>query len=138
MVDYATFIMAEEGFRQKPYKCSQGKTTIGIGRNLDDVGLSSEEVMYLFENDQKKAVKEASELVNEFEYLSDARKIALVSMVFQLGKTGVSKFKNMIDAINKGEFHRASNEMMDSLWATQTPERAQRQADMVRTGKDAL
>ena len=134
MTDYRTFIAQEEGFKQFPYKCSEDKLTIGIGRNLEDVGLSKEEVIFLYEADERSAIAGASSLVNEFEWLSDARKIALVSMVFQMGKTGVSKFKNMIAAINAGDFHEAANQMLESKWARQTPNRAEKQAEMMRKG----
>lgn len=135
MTDYRSFIAQEEGFKNFPYKCSGDKLTIGIGRNLEDVGLSHEEVIFLYEADERSAIEGASSLVDEFEWLSDARKIALVSMVFQMGKNGVSKFKKMIAAINAGEFSQAANEMLDSRFAKQTPERAERQAEMMRAGK---
>lgn len=131
MTDYATTITNDEGVRLFPYKCSEDRLTIGVGRNLDDVGLSHDEVEYLYKNDETRAIKGATSLVDEFEWLSDARKIALVSMVFQMGTKGVSKFKKMIAAINEGNFHEASNQMLDSKWAKQTPERAERLAIMM-------
>jgi len=132
MTDYATTITADEGVRHFPYKCSEGKTTIGVGRNLEDVGLSPDEINYIYKNDEKRAIEGAESLIAKFRWLSDNQKIALVSMVFQMGTTGVSKFKNMIAAIDSGNFKEASKQMLDSKWSRQTPERAKRLAEMMK------
>lgn len=132
MTDYRTTLEADEGNKKFPYKCSEDKVTIGIGRNLEAVGLTSDEINYLYKNDERRAIRGAASLVDEFQWLSDDRKIVLVSMVFQMGVTGVSKFKKMIIAINKGNFHEASNEMLDSKWAKQTPERAKRLSEKMK------
>ena len=54
-------------------------------------------------------------------------------MVFQLGKTGVSKFKKMLKALKKKDYKEAANQMLDSKWHTQTPERAEGLASLMRT-----
>lgn len=136
MTDFKTTIEFEEGRRTHPYKCSKNKLTIGIGRNIQDRGLSDDEIDYIYQNDERIAETEAKTLVDGFEWLADARKIALVSMVFQMGKGRVSKFKKMIAAINENNFALAANEMLDSKWARDdTPDRAERAAEMMRTGK---
>lgn len=132
MTDYKTTLIADEGLQLKPYKDTVGKLTIGVGRNLDDRGLSKAEAMFLLENDIKDAVGGAYGLVINFDSLSDNRKIVLVSMVFQMGKTGVSKFRNMLRAINIEDFDMAAREMLDSLWARQTPNRAERLSEMMK------
>jgi len=132
MTDYKTTLIADEGLRLSPYMDTEGKLTIGVGRNLDDKGLSSAEVMFLLENDIKDAVGGAFRLVPSFNNLSDSRKIALVSMVFQMGENGVSKFRNMLAAIEMEDFDIAAAEMLDSLWATQTPNRALRLSNMMK------
>ena len=135
MVNYIKTIAYEEGRRPFLYKCSEGKQTIGIGRNIEDRGLSDDEIEYIYRNDERIAIAGASQLVKEFEYLADARKIALVSMVFQMGKPRVSKFKKMIAAIDEGNFSDAAVEMLDSNWHKQTPARAKRHAEMMKTGR---
>lgn len=129
MTDYASIIKIDEGLELFPYKCSEDKLTIGYGRNLEDRGITEQEAEYLLENDITKAEREATSLVNDFNGLNDNRKIVLVSMVFQMGRTGVSKFVKMLDAIDRNAFRTAANEMLDSKWARQTPERAKRMAD---------
>ena len=134
MTDYMTTLVEDEGLRLKPYSCTEGKITIGIGRNLDDRGITEAEAYYLCDNDLKEAIPAASDLILDFDNLSDNRKIALVSMVFQMGAHGASKFKNMILAIDVGDFDQAANEMLDSRWAKQTPERANKLSNMMRKG----
>jgi len=85
-----------EGLRLKPYHCPAGKLTIGIGRNLEDKGISE---------------KEAVQLV-------------LVDMRFNLGPGRFRHFKKMIAAVNDQDFGRAAAEMKDSRWYTQVGQRA--------------
>jgi len=132
MTDYLTIIKRHEGMRTRPYHCSEGKLTIGIGRNLDDVGISQDEAEYMALNDIAMAEKYAAALVRDFNGLNDNRKIVLVSMAFQMGRTGLSKFVKMLDAIDIGAFRTAADEMLDSKWARQTPERAKELSEMMK------
>lgn len=127
-------IKSDEGLRLMPYRCSEGYLTIGYGRNIEENGIRQDEAEYMLANDILTAEQSAKSLVKDFLSLSDARKIVLVSMVFQMGYTGVSKFKNMIAAINEGKFHKAAYEMLNSRWAKQTPKRAGRLAAMMKEG----
>ena len=56
----------------------------------------------------------------------------LIEMVFQLGKTGVSKFRKMWDALAEKNYIGASYEMLDSRWAKQTPNRAKDMAQIMK------
>ena len=132
MTDYLTTIMADEGLRLTPYHCSEGFLTIGIGRNLDAKGITKEEAIYLAQNDIKEAENKAVSIVKDFYSLNDNRKIVLVSMAFQMGATGLSKFKKMIEAIDNRDFDRASIEMLNSRWAKQTPARAKRLSNLMK------
>lgn len=132
-VDLIETIKSDEGLRLMPYKCSEGFLTIGYGRNIEHNGIREDEAEYMLVNDIKTAEQSAKSLINDFDGLSDARKIVLVSMVFQMGYTGVSKFKNMIAAINKKDFFTAGKEMLNSRWAKQTPARAKRLARQMAT-----
>jgi len=132
MTDYLSIIKKHEGFRKKPYHCTEGKLTIGIGRNLESNGISEDEAEYMAQNDIAMAEKSASSLVRDFTALNDNRKIVLVSMAFQMGGKGLSEFVKMIDAVNLGAFRTAADEMLDSKWAKQTPERAKELSEMMR------
>jgi lysozyme len=127
-------LTVDEGMRKKPYKCTAGKTTIGIGRNLDDVGISQEEAEYLLRNDIKKAVEEAKKFP-WYEGLSPVRKRVIVNMIFNLGITRFKKFKKTIQYISVGDFQSASTEMLDSGWANQVGPRAKRLSKMMKLGQ---
>jgi len=132
MTDYKTTLIADEGLELFPYKCTGDKWTIGVGRNLEAKGISETEAMFMLENDIKDAKDAARRLIQSFDLLSDDRKIVLVSMVFQMGANGVSKFRNMIKAIHVKAYDVAAVEMLDSNWAKQTPNRAKRLSEMMK------
>lgn len=128
-------LISSEGFKLKPYKDTVGKTTIGVGRNLDDVGLSQEEVLFLLDNDIKRILTELGS-IEGFSQLTEPRQRVIAEMIFNLGKNNLIKFKNMWKAIQAQDWNRASTEMLDSLWARQVKTRANRLADCMRTGVD--
>lgn len=126
-------IRAHEGVRAKPYRCTEGFLTIGVGRNLDAKGLAPDEIELLFANDYAAAVADAERL-GQYRGLDDIRRGVLVEMVFQMGLSGVAGFRNMLAALGDGRYDRAADEMLRSQWAYQTPARAKRLADIMRYG----
>jgi lysozyme len=124
----------DEGVRNTVYLDSLGIETIGVGRNLVDRGLSDDEIDHLLANDIKDFTKEAQELVSCFDMLTDARQRVLVNMCFNLGKSRLSKFKNMLAAIEKSDYATAADEMMNSRWARQVGNRAERLRKMMIEG----
>lgn len=126
-------LINDEGLRLKPYKDSVGKLTIGIGRNLDDVGISEDEAIYLMRNDIKKCQAQLSAF-DWYSKLSAVRKNVIINMCFNLGFAGLLKFKNLIAAINANDYHRASIEMLTSKWADQVKNRAVRLAKQMELG----
>lgn len=124
----------DEGVCTRPYKDTVGKLTIGVGRNLDDVGLSADEIGLLLENDIGRAEAAARRLVPSFDILSDPRKCVVVSMAFNMGEAALSGFKNTLAAINTGRWQEAAQGMRQSKWATQVGARAERLAKMMEQG----
>lgn len=124
-----------EAERLKPYPDQFGKITIGVGRNLTDNGIRKSEMEFLLENDVTEAFQGAATLPG-WQDLSDVRQRALCEMVFQLGIGTVRTFTRMIAALVAGDPGQVADEMLDSAWATQTPGRAHRVAQMMRTGQD--
>lgn len=127
-------LIRHEGLRLKPYRDTVGKLTIGVGRNLDDVGLTEEEALYLLRND---ILKHAADLGAAFPGVHDLnanRYYALVNMTFNLGIGGLRKFKKMWACINVHDFDGAAREMLDSKWARQVGRRAEELAEIMRTG----
>lgn len=107
-----------EGKRKRPYKCTAGKTTIGVGRNLDDVGLSDEEIDLLLENDIKRCKEEAHRFP-WFKDLDSVRQDVVLSMIFNLGYARFVKFTNTIHFIENKLWQSAAIEMLKSQWAVQ-------------------
>jgi len=121
-----------EGIRLKPYKDSVGKLTIGIGRNLDDVGITKNEAEFLLLNDISK-VQTRLKKISWFNKLSENRKIVILNMTFNIGTSGLLKFKNMIKAIKQKDFKKASQEMLNSKWAVQVKSRAKELSKIMKT-----
>ena len=123
-------IKQHEGFRRIVYSDSLGFATIGYGHLVlptdnfvEGVEYTKEELDKVFDVDFEKAVNGAKELIGNDPLLPQAEDV-IIEMCFQLGKTGVSKFKNMWAYLADGDYSAASDEMLDSNWYQQTPSRA--------------
>jgi lysozyme len=124
----------DEGVRLKPYLDTEGKLTLGIGRNLDDVGIDAEEAQYLCRRDIRRAESGLTTVIPRWRGLSDARQRVLINMCFNMGPTRLAGFKNMVAAIENNNFEEAAKEMLNSRWATQVGDRAKRLSEMMRRG----
>ncbi len=122
-------LIQAEGAKLKPYKDLYGNITIGIGRNLDDLGLSQDEINYLFENDIKRVISEI-ETIPGYDSLSDARQRVLAEMCFNMGIERLCEFHHMLIAIEKGDIQAAHDEILDSDAARELPSRYSRLADL--------
>lgn len=129
-----TQLRIDEVERSKPYRDSVGKLTIGVGRDLDDVGLREDEISLMLNNDVSVAEFACDALFPSFKTLSDNRKAVLVNMAFNLGMERLAGFRDMRKAIAKGDFDKAADAMMDSLWARQVGDRAKRLEKLMRSG----
>lgn len=128
-------LISDEGLRLKPYKCSSGKTTIGIGRNLEDKGISDREAEFLLDNDIEDI---RVDLIREMPWIFDldeVRQNVFVNMAFNLGITGLLGFKNFLKAAKNRNFEEAAEEMLNSKWASQVGKRAERLAMEMRGGQ---
>lgn len=117
-------LMRHEGLRLKPYKCSQGKLTIGIGRNLEEKGISMAEAALLLDNDIFECLEDLKEIFSMFEAFPENVKLVLTDMRFNLGPLGFRKFKRMIAAVKLNDWQEAAKEMKDSAWYRQVGNRA--------------
>lgn len=128
-------LISDEGLRLKPYHCTRNKLTIGIGRNLEDVGISEAEAHFLFENDVRRveaSVQKDPDIGAIYMRLDERRQEAILNMCFQLGLSGLKAFRKMWAALAVRDYERAYTEALDSKWARQTPNRARRAADILR------
>lgn len=124
----------DEGFRSKAYLDTEGIWTIGVGRNLQDVGISEQEADILLSNDIDVATNELGRAFHWFDDLDDRRQRVMVNMCFNLGITRLFGFRKFLKAMEDGDWDTASTEMMDSRWAKQVGQRAERLRDMVSDG----
>ena len=133
-------VKKHEGYRNKVYLDTLGKRTVGVGHLCvedfweDDKEYEEKFLMTILEHDLQTAIKSAKQLIEEFgcNDIDEQAEEILIEMVFQLGKTGVSKFKNMWKALSENNYIGASYEMLDSRWAKQTPNRAKDMADLMK------
>ena len=130
-----TQLTTDEDKRHKPYRDTVGKLTIGVGRNLDDRGLSDDEIAYLLANDIKIVEKELDREMPWWRGMSDARQNAIANIVFNIGMPRFKAFKKSIAALQDKNYELASIELMDSLWARQVGDRAARVTKLIRTGQ---
>lgn len=128
----------DEGLRLKPYKDTVGKMTIGIGRNLDDVGISKSEAMMLLGADIDKVCAQLDAALPWWRNMSDRRQQALANMCFNMGignsTKGLLSFRNTLSSMQAGDYKAAAQGMLNSTWAKQVGDRAKRLADMMERG----
>jgi lysozyme len=125
-------LIRDEGLQLKPYLCPSGKLTIGIGRNIEDNGISKDEALYMLNNDIVNAERDCKNWLGKvYDNLSDTRKSVLINMMFNLGLPRLMGFKKFKSALCQGDFEKASMEMLDSRWAVQVGNRAERLAKLI-------
>ena len=149
-------LIAHEGLRLQVYQDTLGIDTIGIGRNLEDRGITKEELdwmdipnmdavyeygiteadaMYLAKNDVQIVEKELVRSHPCVEELDAVRQLVLVDMAFNMGVPRLSKFKKMWAAIHENKFDIAAKEMLDSRWANQVKSRSTKLAHAMHHGE---
>ena len=125
-------VKLSEGFRNKIYQDTEGFDTIGWGHKVvpadnfvADKEYTEEELQAVFDKDLSRAIAQAKQLMTQhgIEDLPETAQHVLSEMCFQLGQSGVRKFKKMFSAMGKKDFKEAASQMRDSLWYKQTPAR---------------
>lgn len=149
MNDFETLekqLIRDEGMTPTAYQDSRGFWTIGVGRLIDvrrGGGLSRDEIMYLLKNDILRHTKAVTDHLwwADPTVIGAARFAALVNMHFQLGD-GLWKFPKMLAALEAGNWEEAYKQAVDANpavigdeWPEQTPARARRVAEQLRTNK---
>lgn len=128
-------IRDHEGEVLHAYQDSLGYWTIGVGRLIDQRrggGITRMESTYLMRNDIASKMKALDNQMPWWRHLAPVQKRALVNMSFQLGVSGLQKFRLMLSALRRGDAEEAAREALNSKWAQQTPRRAKEVADMLR------
>ncbi len=147
-------LIRDEGLRLKTYRCTAGKLSIGVGRNLDDVGLRPEErallkitmdsvktkginrdqAMALLDSDIDACLDQIERKLPWAAKLDEVRLRVIVNMCFNMGIRTLLTFKNTLRQIETGQYAKAADNMLMSLWARQVGNRAIRLANLMRLG----
>ena len=127
-------LQLEEALRLKIYTDTRGFRTIGIGRNLDSVGISAAEAYALCANDLAAAEAQLDRNAPWWRAKSPVRQRVLLDMAFNLGWSGLSQFKTFLLQLQADQYEDAATSMLHSLWATQVGARATRLSAMMRSG----
>ena len=127
-------LVRHEGIRLKPYIDTVGKATIGVGRNLTDVGISSQEAMLLLEHDIEAVVADLLTFA-WFPRMDHVRQLAIGDLRFNLGPTRFRTFKKMLAALERDDYATAAGHLRQSRWYTQVKSRGPRIVQMLATGE---
>jgi len=127
-------LIRHEGLRLTVYDCPAGYKTVGVGRNLEGKGITEEEAMYLLDNDIKDFQESLSKELLWFDSLDECRRNILTNMAFNLGVSGLLKFKNTLTAVENKNWEEAASQMLESRWAEQVGSRAVELSELMKTG----
>ncbi len=137
-IDYLAMrlqLIRHEGLRLKPYTDTVGKITIGVGRNLTDVGLTRDEVMELLNNDLQLVVADCMTF-RWFPLLDEVRQRAIVDLRFNLGPGKFRAFKRALAAMAEQNYPAAAVAFRASRWYRQVGRRGVEIVHMIETGTD--
>ena len=135
-------LIKHENIKNKPYDDAtgkelkqgdaiKGKITIGVGRNIQDNGLSEDEIIYLLSNDIERCITELKTIFPNFDELPKNIRMALIDMNFNLGKSRFLTFKKMIQAVKNRNWKQMIKEMKDSHWCEQLPNRCKDDVSLI-------
>ena len=121
-------IGANEGFRSKPYQCSEGVWTIGHGLTW----LAEEESLNILSGRISQLHLKLLDDLDWYKDMPPEVQGVIIEMCYQMGFAGFCKFKKAIANMKDHNWKGAANEMLDSRWSKQTPSRANRLSEIVR------
>ena len=131
----------EEGCELFPYRCPDveggggNKLSIGIGRNLEERGITRDEALFLLATDIEVVQQELSANLSFYDDAPEFVKLVLCDLCFNIGITKLLKFENMLAALESGDMGQAAHELLDSLLCRQLPARTQRNAELLIQGE---
>ena len=118
----------------KPYRDSLGILSIGVGRNLDEVGITEGEAITLLDHDIDRARADLARAFPWTNNLDPVRRDALTNMCFNMGIGRLRGFGKMLRALEAGDWLEAAAQALESRWAVQVGSRAKELAQMIRSG----
>lgn len=138
MKDLLESIKHHEGFVEHVYDDSLGIPTIGYGFAIKNLVLDEDIAEEILIRKLEKLQRNANSRFQWLEDMPQEVQEVVLNMCYQLGITGVSKFRKAISALQEGEWQEAADEMLDSLWARQTPNRAEELSNIVRNQSEKI
>tara|TARA_Y100001963_G_scaffold123907_1_gene174274 strand:- start:1083 stop:1493 length:411 start_codon:yes stop_codon:yes gene_type:complete len=126
-------VKLSEGFRDKVYKDTLGIDTIGYGFAIKDLVIDEDIAEMILRRKLEKLVDDTNKRFSFLKDLPEQAQDVIYEMCYQLGITGVSKFKKTLAYLENFEYKMASKEMLDSKWAKQTPNRAKKLSDIIKS-----
>ena len=133
MKDLINRIKHHEGFRSKVYKCTEGYDTIGYGFAIKDLELDEDLAEEILIRKLEKLIKRVRAKFDWLDSVPHEVQGVLVEMSYQMGLSNVSKFKKALHAMQMLQWKQAADEMLDSRWAKQTPNRAKELSNIIRS-----
>ena len=125
-------IKQHEGFKSSVYQCSEGYDTIGYGFAIKDLEIDEDIAELILMRRIDKLQKRIASTFGWWFNSDQEIKDVVTNMCYQLGVSGFSKFKKTIYYLETEQYEDASLEMLNSLWAKQTPNRAKELSERVR------
>ena len=126
-------IKRHEGFEPKVYQCTEGYDTIGYGFTIKDLEIDKDVADLILMKKLHTLLQRITIAFPWFENIDNIAKSVVVNMCYQLGLRGFSQFKKTIYYLEPEQYEEASMEMLDSLWAKQTPNRANELSELMST-----
>ena len=126
-------IKHHEGFRKSVYKCTEGYDTIGYGFAIKDLEMDEDIAEEILLRKVEKLIKRVRTKFDWLDSVPHEVQGVLVEMSYQMGLSGVSKFKKALHAMQMFQWKLAATELLDSRWAKQTPNRAKELSDIIRS-----
>ena len=131
MENMIQLIKKHEGFKPSVYKCSEGFDTIGIGFKVDNLYLTESICDQILELKIVKILDKLEKRASWVQSMPETIQSVVINMSYQMGVSGFLRFKKTIDLLKQRKWTDASVEMLDSLWAKQTPNRSRELSEMV-------
>ena len=132
----------DEGVKYEIYKDHLGYPTFGIGHLILDsdaehgqdtgTAVSEERVAEAFEADLVSVLSDCESLYGDFGDLPEDAQEIIANMIFNMGRPRLSKFKGMKRGVDARDWNAAADEMVDSAWYRQVPNRAERLVERMR------
>ena len=136
-------LILEEGLCLNTYLCPAGKRTIGVGHNLDAMPIgdiigrkfnntiTKEEALKILKFDVNKVINQLNDKLDFFSELPANHQFVLIDLAFNMGVSGLLKFKNTLAAFKKQDKNAIKSGLSNSKWARQVPNRAKRVINLI-------